>query len=258
PSAIYTSLPHGDYQLHLRAMTRGLEPHTTQAHFVVKVAPRWYETFISRIVAGLLLVMFVLILVHLRTLYLRRQAGHLQQQVNERTRDLLAANRRLDELANIDGLTGIYNRRRFLELARAVREQASEHAVCMALFDLDRFKQINDSHGHQAGDAVIRGAVGLIRQHCRERDLVGRYGGEEFVLCLPDTDLAQAAEITERIRAALAAATINHDGRAIPVTASIGIAERSHGESFEHWLSRADKALYVAKNAGRNRCVTAS
>jgi diguanylate cyclase (GGDEF)-like protein len=105
---------------------------------------------------------------------------------------------------------------------------------------------------------VIRGAIEVIRQHCRQGDLVGRYGGEEFVLCLPDTGLPLARDIAERICAALAATTVSHDGRSIPVTASIGVAALRPGESIEQWLSRADKALYEAKHAGRNRCAIAS
>ena len=258
PSAIYTNLPHGDYQLHLRAATHGMQPHTVETRVAITVKPRWYETTISRLIAVLLLIALVVVLVHLRTLYLRRQATQLQQQIDEHTRDLLAANQRLDELASTDGLTGVYNRRRFLELAGGVREQAQGRSVCIALFDLDRFKQINDTHGHLAGDAVIRGAIEVIKQHCRQGDLVGRYGGEEFVLCLPDTSLEHAQEITGRICAALASTSVAHDGRSIPVTVSIGIAALHTGESIEQWLSRADKALYEAKNNGRNRCATAS
>jgi diguanylate cyclase (GGDEF)-like protein len=257
PSAIYTSLPHGNYRLRLRAATRGLQPRTVETDLAVTVKPRWYETTLSRIVAALLLAALIAALVHLRTLYLGRQAAQLQRQVDERTRDLLIANRRLDELASTDGLTGVYNRRRFLELAGLERERAQGGSACIALFDLDRFKLINDAHGHLAGDAVIRGAIEVIRQHCRHGDLVGRYGGEEFVLCLPDTGLPLARDIAERICAALAVTTVSHDGRSIPVTASIGVAALRPGESIEQWLSRADKALYEAKRAGRNRCVVA-
>lgn len=257
PSAIYTNLPHGNYRLQLRATTRGMQPRTIETDLAVTVRPRWYESTLSRIIAAVLLLGLIAVLVHLRTLYLRRQAAQLQRQIDERTRDLLAANQRLDELASTDGLTGIYNRRRFLELARDERERARDGAICIALFDLDRFKLINDTHGHLAGDAVIRGAIDVIRQHCRQGDLVGRYGGEEFVLCLPDTGLPHAQEITERICTALAATRVTHEGRSIPVTVSIGVAQLRPGESIEQWLSRADKALYEAKRNGRNCCATA-
>ncbi|OOG56333.1 ligand-binding sensor domain-containing diguanylate cyclase [Rhodanobacter sp. C03] len=257
PSAIYTNLPHGDYRLRLRAETHGMQPHSIETSVGIKVKPRWYETVLSRFVALLLLIALVVLLVHLRTLYLRRQAVQLQRQIDEHTRDLLAANQRLDELAGTDGLTGVYNRRRFLELAGGEFELAKDRSICIALFDLDRFKRINDTHGHLAGDAVIRCAIEVIRQHCRQGDLVGRYGGEEFVLCLPDTSLSDALDTAERIRKELSTSVVAHDGHSIAVTVSIGVAALRPGESIEQWLSRADKALYEAKHDGRNRCVMA-
>ncbi|MEO6800039.1 MAG: diguanylate cyclase [Rhodanobacter sp.] len=257
PSANYTNLAHGDYTLDLRATTHGMHPRTVETHLVVEVAPRWYETWFSKLAAVALLVGLIVLLVHLRTLYLRRQAAQLQQQINEHTRDLLAANQRLDELASTDGLTGIYNRRRFLELARAEREHAQGRSICIALFDLDRFKLINDTHGHQAGDTVIVGAIEVIKRHCRQGDLLGRYGGEEFVLCLPDTSVSQAQEIGDRICTAMAGTAVIHNDRPIRVTVSIGLAALRPGESIEQWLSRADKALYQAKRDGRNRCAAA-
>jgi diguanylate cyclase (GGDEF)-like protein len=257
PSANYTNLPHGRYTLDLRATTHGMHPQTVQTHLGVMVAPRWYETWFSKLGALALLLGLMALLVHLRTMYLRRQATQLQQQINDHTRDLRAANQRLDELASLDGLTGVYNRRRFLELARAERDQAQGRSVCIALFDLDRFKRVNDTYGHLAGDAVICSAIEVIRQHCRQGDLLGRYGGEEFVLCLPDTSAAQAAEIAERICTAMAETVVSHDDRSIQVTVSIGVAALRPGETIEQWLSRSDNALYQAKREGRNRCAIA-
>lgn len=257
PSVIYTNLPHGDYRLRLRAATSGMNPLAAETALDITVEPRWYETTASQLLAGLLLAALVVLLVQLRTLYLRRKAIELQRQIDLHTSSLRAANQRLDELANIDGLTGIYNRRRFFELTGEVLERAQPGDTCIALFDLDRFKQVNDTYGHQAGDAVIHGAIAVIRQHCRQGDLLGRYGGEEFVLCLAGTRPAQALEITERMRIALARTPVVHEALSIPVTASIGIARHRPGESIEAWLSRADKALYEAKRDGRNRCVMA-
>jgi len=257
PSANYTNLPHGSYELRVQATTQGLQPRLATTRLTVAVSPYWYETTGIRIIAALLLIALVALLVHLRTLYLRHQARCLQREIDEHTHALRTANRRLDELASTDGLTGVYNRRRFMELMRERCEQSPEHMACMALFDLDRFKLINDTHGHQAGDSVICQAVEVIARHCRKNDLIGRYGGEEFVLCLPDTHLQQAHEIIERIRLELAGMTLMHEGSAILVTASIGIAQRLAHESFESWLSRTDKALYEAKRNGRNCCALA-
>jgi diguanylate cyclase (GGDEF)-like protein len=257
PSAIYTNLPHGDYVLHLRAMPHGLHARTIESTLAISVAPLWYETVWARLLAILLLLALIVLLVQLRTLYLRHRAAQLQVQIDAHTRDLRAANQRLDLLAGTDELTGISNRRRFLELADGMRHNTRAMPACIALLDLDRFKQVNDEHGHLAGDAVLRTAAGIICQQLRAGDLVGRYGGEELVLCLPNNTSEQAMAIAERIRTSLRSTLIRHEGRAITITASIGIAELKPGESMTSWLSRADTALYESKNQGRNRCTLA-
>lgn len=258
PTAIYTNLPHGDYTLRLRARTRGMQPRLIEAAVSVQAQPRWYETVTAVIVAGLLLLALIVGVIQLRTLYLRRQARQLQQQITMHTRDLLAANQRLDELANTDELTGVCSRRRFLQLAEGVRLRAQDGSACIALLDLDRFKQVNDTYGHLAGDAVLRSASKAILGQCREGDLVGRYGGEELVVCLPAGTLEQGMAAAERIRQALADNPMIYEGQAIAVTVSIGVAAYRTGETLSQWLSRADSALYEAKRAGRNRCAAAS
>ena len=256
PSAIYTHLPHGNYTLRLRARTLGLHPFHAETDLYVTVEPRWYQTWPVQLLGVLLLIGAFAGLVYLRTLYLGRQAARLQQRIDAQTRDLLAANQRLDQLAGTDGLTGIYNRRRFMELTAAIMND--QGPTCIALFDLDHFKNINDNHGHLAGDAVIRQAVDIIRAHCRQHDLLGRYGGEEFVLCLPETTAEKALETAERIRQAVAATAMDIDGNAIGITISVGVALLEPGNSIEHWLAAADRALYEAKRAGRNRSVLAA
>ena len=105
---------------------------------------------------------------------------------------------------------------------------------------------------------MLRSAAGIICQQLRAGDLIGRYGGEELVLCLPDNSRDQAMATAERIRMSLSAARTWHEGRAITITVSIGIAELKPGENMTSWLSRADEALYEAKRAGRNRCIAAN
>lgn len=257
PSAVYTNLPHGDYRLHLRASTRGMHPTTVQNTLMVTVQPKWYETLWLRLAAALGLLLLVVLLSQLRTAYLRRQALRLQQQVDDRTRDLQEANARLDRLAGTDELTGVYNRRRFLEMTEGIRELAAEGTACLAVLDLDRFKQINDNHGHLAGDAVIRAVTDIIVGQCAAADIVGRYGGEELVICMPDCDATTGEQAAERVRDALAAAEVHFGGHAIRVTTSIGMAAIGDGESVMHWLARADAALYQAKGRGRNCVVMA-
>ncbi len=258
PSAIYTNLPHGAYLLQMRAATRGLHPHIIQSKLIIKVTPQWYETALARLLTFALLLALIALLVHLRTRYLQRQAIRLQRRVDEQTQSLRAANQRLDELAGTDDLTGVCNRRRLLELASSVCADAGTGPLSIALLDLDHFKQINDTHGHQTGDAVLRAAARVIQQQCRQGDLFGRFGGEEFMLCLPDTPLSSAMEIAERIRGTLAQHRIIQDDQPIRVTACLGVATLRAGESIQQALSRADKALYEAKRSGRNRCAVAA
>ena len=147
------------------------------------------------------------------------------------------------------------HRRRFLEQAEGVRH-ASDTA-CAALMDLDHFKRINDEYGHLGGDAVLRATANIIRQQLRTDDLVGRYGGEELVLCLPDSTGEHAMAVAERIRQSLRNTRVQHEGRDIGVTVSIGVAVLKSGESMDSWLARADAAVYESKHHGRDCCTLA-
>jgi diguanylate cyclase (GGDEF)-like protein len=255
PSAIYTNLASGNYTLRLRATMRGLDGRTVETSVRLVVTPRWYESpwILLAVVALGVLVFFGL--VYLRTLYLRRRAELLQVEVDARTRDLKAANERLDHLAGTDELTGSLNRRRFLEQAERVRQGASSDGIpfSMVLLDIDDFKAVNDTFGHLAGDAVIRETMRVIAGMCRADDLAGRFGGEEFILCLPGALAEHALDITERVRHALGDLTIVHGDYRIRITVSAGVAMWRSPESLNSLLGRADEALYEAKNAGRNR-----
>lgn len=154
-----------------------------------------------------------------------------------------------------DALTLLANRRAFeeelaREVARAVRSGAPLSVVA---FDVDRFKAVNDGHGHAAGDAVLRGIAARARAAVRAGDLAARIGGEEFALLLPGAALPGAVELAERLRAAIAAAPVQAGPAAISVTVSLGCAALEPGEPPEALLARADARLYEAKGAGRDR-----
>ena len=119
--------------------------------------------------------------------------------------------------------------------------------------DLDHFKTINDVHGHLVGDAVIRQAAGALTGVLRETDHAIRYGGEEFLVIMPGLSLEQARPVADRIRAAIAGLGLDSGGPGVQVTSSIGIAERSGSEPLVDWIARADRAMYEAKDAGRDR-----
>ncbi|NQD36376.1 GGDEF domain-containing protein [Permianibacter sp. IMCC34836] len=161
----------------------------------------------------------------------------------------------LVRLSSLDSLTETLNRRSFLVVAKQQLAQAERghHPVSLLICDLDHFKQINDQHGHHAGDRMILALVGVARQTMRHSDSLARWGGEEFVLLLPQTDLAGARQIAERLNKAFAAITISHGQLTLHATVSIGIAERRGKESVEQTLDRADRALLMAKANGRNR-----
>lgn len=167
----------------------------------------------------------------------------------------------LRELATCDSLTGAANRRHFVELAQRERERSlragSPMSVC--LLDVDHFKRINDQHGHAAGDHALIALVRAAKGALRASDVLGRLGGEEFALLLPDTDLAGALQVAERVRAAVAAIEVpaldertSAPPTSIRVTISLGVAELGR-ESLEDLLKRADRALYAAKDQGRDR-----
>jgi diguanylate cyclase (GGDEF)-like protein len=164
-------------------------------------------------------------------------------------------------LATTDGLTGLLNRRTFnAQLQGRLREaQRYNRPLSLLLLDVDHFKKVNDTYGHPAGDAVLRGIAALAQKQARETDIVARYGGEEMALILPETDGHGAHAIAERIRKAVAAASHPSERGAIQVTLSIGVATwPGQGDSAEAVLDAADKALYRAKQAGRNRVTAAN
>lgn len=165
--------------------------------------------------------------------------------------------------ANFDGLTGLPNRAALQERLTLLHRSASTLGKCygLLLLDLDHFKVINDRFGHAAGDHALAAAGRRIAEQVRDRDMVGRWGGEEFLCLLPEVDRAKAEEIAERVRAGVAATPVEHEERQIRITASIGaVAFPADGDDPDTLLAKADSALYEAKRAGRNqvRCHTAS
>jgi diguanylate cyclase (GGDEF)-like protein len=174
---------------------------------------------------------------------------------------LLMHKARTRALATTDPLTGVHNRRMFSELAESElsRARRADTPASVLAFDLDRFKLVNDMHGHLAGDKVLVAFAALVRRCLRAEDLLARHGGEEFIALLPDTTEAEAITLAERIRRKLADTTLRVVGKNVRITVSIGVTA-GHGAclpSLETLLARADTALYCAKAQGRNRVLTA-
>ncbi|MBC7908166.1 MAG: diguanylate cyclase [Rhodospirillaceae bacterium] len=172
-----------------------------------------------------------------------------------------ALERELRRLATIDPLTGALNRRQFMAEATQERERAARYGtpLSVVMLDIDLFKRVNDTHGHAMGDEVLRKVVEACRANLREVDSFGRLGGEEFAALLPQTDLAGAHLLAERLRRAITELRIPLGVDDLRVTASLGVAERDESEpSFDKMLHRADQAMYRAKQAGRDRVEQAS
>jgi diguanylate cyclase (GGDEF)-like protein len=166
-------------------------------------------------------------------------------------------NEQLEKLSITDGLTGLFNRRRLMEMLTGEVERSKRlgHVCTVLMMDVDNFKRYNDAHGHQAGDAVLKGLGDVLRETTREIDCTARYGGEEFFVLLPETDIKDAADVAERIRTRLKE-RIFLGGR---VTVSVGIAAfPEHGDTPEDLIAAADAALYRAKREGRDRVLQAA
>jgi len=176
----------------------------------------------------------------------------LKDEINERVR----LEDELRHQATTDTLTGISNRRHFLELAQNEMNRAHRlnHPLAIALLDIDHFKNINDIYGHAAGDQALSVFVRTCQQNLRAIDVFARLGGDEFVILLPETDCDQAYTALERFRKALTAAPFDFAGQSVQITSSIGISHLANEpESLDAFLGRADEALYQAKEAGRNQ-----
>jgi diguanylate cyclase (GGDEF)-like protein len=164
----------------------------------------------------------------------------------------------VERLAAVDGLTGMYNYREFHERLHYEWEQAQRHGESLALMmiDLDHFKRVNDTYGHQTGDRILKQVAALLSRLARKVDTVGRYGGEEFAILLPKTTAQQAGKMAERIRKVVERHPFGLEGVGVPVTLSIGVASApADATGQDHLVSVADKALYRAKEQGRNRTV---
>ncbi len=187
----------------------------------------------------------------------RLLAGQRIVKLND---DLVAAREAMRHQATHDGLTGVWNRRAILEhLEReSQRARREDRPLSVILGDLDHFKHVNDTFGHQAGDLVLQEAARRLSGGMRPYDLIGRYGGEEFVILLPGAGAGDAAHCAERLRERMAAEPVVHEGQRIGVTISLGVAHSAEVEppGVAELLQAADLALYQAKGRGRNCVVT--
>lgn len=274
--ATYTGLSPGTYTFRVRGSNDDGVWNQAGAAVEVAILPPWWGTTWAR--GGLLLAAVLVIggTVRWRTVALARRTHQLERLVAERTAELAESNRRLEEISLTDALTGLHNRR---FLARSIADDvhlvlrdrdsrrlagplADDSDLVFCLIDLDRFKSINDSRGHEAGDAVLRQTAAVLRTVCRASDFIIRWGGEEFLVVGRFTSRSGAMDTAERIRQAIAARRFEVGGGvSLRCTCSVGAAafpfcpDEPSALSWEQTLAVADRALYAAKQAGRNLAV---
>jgi diguanylate cyclase (GGDEF)-like protein len=251
--AAYTNLPPGDYTLRLAGSNRNgvWAPHEATLQF--HVLPAWYQTlWFQAIKIGAVLALGAGLL-HVRTVLLHRRQRELEKQVAERTAELSASQRQLHQLAYFDALTALPNRRAFNEkFAQMVEAASAGRSFAVVMVDLDGFKKVNDTLGHDAGDALLVLAAGRLRQAVRDGDFVARLGGDEFAILLTGVrDSSGADLVCERI-VTLMAEPLSIEGTLARIGASVGAAlcprdARTQDELFK----RVDLALYDAKHCGR-------
>jgi diguanylate cyclase (GGDEF)-like protein len=183
----------------------------------------------------------------------------LQEELEQKTNELADANRQLLRVSQTDALTGLANRRHIEERLTEMYEHSSRlsEPLSCVMCDIDKFKSVNDTYGHQAGDAVLRQFAKILQGEAREIDRIGRYGGEEFLLLLPGTVLDAAVTFADRVRKAVEEHTFTFDGGTLKRTASFGVSGWPHPAitHCETLVKMADDALYVAKETGRNKVV---
>jgi diguanylate cyclase (GGDEF)-like protein len=184
---------------------------------------------------------------------IREPYGIIFREMKQNEQKLYEQNRLLKNLSIIDGLTGLYNHRHIYERLEEEVQRCSRHkcSFTVMILDIDHFKNINDTFGHLVGDKILSELSGILRDNTRQIDLVGRYGGEEFLIMLADTSLSEGFNVAEKIRQIVLSTEFFQK---IRLTISIGLEEYS-GEKVSELLEKADNKLYIAKNTGRNKCI---
>lgn len=254
-SMTYTSLDAGDYILEVKATNRYGEWMEEHISMNIAVAPPWYPSRVAIFSWVVLFVFAIYSYVRWRSRWHYLRSQQLAAEVASKTRDLEIANEQLRKLSNLDPLTKIYNRRGFTGAANQRFQNFQGHLkpFCIVLFDIDFFKQINDEFGHDAGDEVLIDVTKKIRDLLGKEDLIGRWGGEEFIALLSDTDIESAFNAADTIRRAISNKPSIVMNNKIPVTLSGGVAIIEASGTIDSCIKKADVLLYQAKQNGRNQ-----
>ncbi|MFP4277792.1 MAG: diguanylate cyclase [Wenzhouxiangella sp.] len=256
-TARFMNLPPGEYVLEVEGWSSRGVPGETALEIPIRVAAPWWHSPMAWIAALFGLTMLVWLTLRLRLRALNVANERLQALVTERTAELAAANERLKASSARDFLTGLLNRRGFTERFATLQSLAvrADRHLAIVLFDLDHFKRLNDAYGHDTGDEALKAIGRILGEQLRSQDLAARWGGEEFLLALPDTDIEGAAQVCEKIRSTLGGLRLSTaTGASVAVTATFGIAAGQGCDwPLENWVRAADAALYEGKSDGRDQ-----
>jgi diguanylate cyclase (GGDEF)-like protein len=254
----FAGLAAGDYVLQIEGRNSQGIVSAAPTELEIRVLRPWWQSIWVLALAIVMLGVAVYLLLRLRFRALEAANKRLDEEVQARTRELEQANAQLLRQSQTDPLTGILNRRgfseRFLQAQRQLAQR--QQSIALALLDVDYFKQVNDRHGHDVGDAVLQAIAGVLQERLRKDDVIARWGGEEFILLLPNTDVDSAERVCEALRKAIAELSIHLPEEQLKVTATFGVtAEGDAKLSLEQLLKRADDALYQGKSSGRDQVV---
>lgn len=259
-SATYTNLDPGQYELHLRGTNKDGLWSDSDTVLSLVINPPWWKTWWAQLSALSFIGLSLVVVYRLRIRGLNTRSVILRQLVHERTKSLELLNQKLEKLSRLDHLTNISNRRDFVERAGREFERAKRHKtnLCLVLADIDHFKKINDSHGHDCGDSILVDVAKILTGALRTGDILARWGGEEFIILLPDTELSGGRSFAEKMRLRISEATFYYQGQVVNITMTLGLVQMTQDEDLNMCVKRADAALYEGKDSGRDQVFTLS
>ena len=251
----YTNLDPGSYILEVKSTNRYGVWNNKPQRMHITVTPPWWRTIWAIIIFGILALMAVFLVFRWRTIALHKRSVMLYQNVQEKTLELQLANKQLTLLTTLDPLTQVYNRRGFTDAAAKEfsKYKRSKEQFSIILIDIDFFKLINDEHGHESGDQVLIKFANVLSQCTRDYDVLARWGGEEFIVLLPNTRLKDAINIANKYRDIIRKEKFIVTKTSLRVSLTAGVANIQDYASVDECIKRADNLLYEGKNLGRDK-----
>jgi diguanylate cyclase (GGDEF)-like protein len=247
------NLNPGQYSLEIKASNSDDRWSEQILPLKVNIHPIWYNLGWVRIIFAILGICLGLLFHHFRTMRIRNQNIILENEVKNRTSELLLLNKQLKRASHTDFLTGLYNRMGFLKKFK--KRQKKSKKYCIVVTDLDNFKNINDIYSHSAGDQVLIEIAQIMKNNIDKEDMIARWGGEEFIIYLENKNASQAYEKVEKIRREIEKAIINYKGLEITITSTFGICQMQPDMGLNECINAADESLYIGKSQNRNTTI---